>query len=101
MKDVGKLDVRDGDGGAVVCVKVVPGSSRDKVVGLLGSALKITTSTAAQKGQANAKVAAILAKVLGLGCRAVKIVAGNTNPRKEFHISGLTADQVRKILRDM
>ena len=101
MKDVDKLDVRDGDGGAVICVKAVPGSSRDRVVGLLGSALKITTSTAAQKGQANSAVAVILAKALGLSRGAVKIVSGNTNPRKEFHVSGLTADQVRKILRDI
>ena len=89
---------QDGDG-VIVPVKVVPGSSRDKVVGLLGPCLKIGTSAPAEKGKANAAVAGTLAKALGLRRRAVELVAGATGSRKEFRVAGMDADEVLAILR--
>jgi uncharacterized protein (TIGR00251 family) len=96
--DAAGIDIRDGDGGALVAVKVVPGASRDRVVGALGDALKITTSAAAEKGKANASVARILAKALGVDRRDVTLAAGPTSPRKEFLVAGMSAQQVRETL---
>jgi len=98
MKDIENIAVRDGDGGAVISVKAVPGASRDKVVGVLGDCLKVATSSAAEKGRANAAIAKTLAGALGVGRRDVEIVAGMTSPRKEFRIAGLSASDVRKRL---
>jgi uncharacterized protein (TIGR00251 family) len=95
MDDQENIAVRDVMGGAVIPVKVVPGSSRDKLVGVLGDCLKIATSAPAERGKANAAVAKILAAALGVDRRSVELVSGPTNPRKEFRIAGLTADQVR------
>ena len=60
MKDAENILIRPADGGVMIAVKVVPGSSRDKVAGALGDCLKITTSAAPEKGRANAAVAKIL-----------------------------------------
>ena len=98
MKQIDQLDIRDVDGGAVIAVKVVPASSRDKVAGVLGAALKITTSAPAEKGKANAAVRKTLAETLGIDGRDVELISGPTNPRKEFRITALTADQVRRRL---
>ncbi len=98
MKDIDQLDIRTVDGGAVLAVKVVPGTSRDKVVGVLGDALKIATSAPPEKGKANAAVTRMLAKALGVETRGVELVSGPTNPRKEFRITALTAEQVRRKL---
>jgi hypothetical protein len=95
MKDIEKLSVRDVAGGAVVPVKVVPGASRDRVAGVLGEVLKIATSAAPEKGKANAAVAKILAHALGADARNVTLVSGPTNPRKEFRVAGMSADEVR------
>ncbi len=95
MKDAANLTIRDIPGGAVICVKVVPGSSRDKVVGVLGDALKIATATAPEKGRANKAVAQTLAKTFGVESRNVTITAGLTNPRKEFQIANETAASLR------
>jgi uncharacterized protein (TIGR00251 family) len=100
MKDAEKLAIRDTPGGAVIPVKVVPGSSRDRVVGVLGDSLKIATSAAPEKGKANAAVAKILADALGVDARRVELVSGPTNPRKEFRIVGMTAEAVRILLAD-
>lgn len=85
----------------MLAVKAVPGSSRDRVVGVLGDALKIATCAPAEKGKANAAVAAILAEALGLPERGVSLVSSPANPRKEFRIAGLSGQQVRQRLAEL
>lgn len=70
-------------------VKVVPGSSRDRVVGWYGDAVKVQVSAAPEKGKANAAVARVLAECFGVKLSAVELVGGAGNPRKQFRISGL------------
>lgn len=98
MKDLARLAVRDTPGGAILPVKVVPGSSRDKIVGVLGDSLKVATSAPPEKGKANLAVAAALAAALSVDKRSVELISGPSNPRKEFRISGLSADQIRQRL---
>jgi uncharacterized protein len=100
MNHVDAISIRDVPGGCVIAVKAVPGSSRDRIIGVLGDCLKIATSAAAEKGKANAALAAILAKALGLDKRSVAVASGPTSPRKEFLIAGLTADAVRQRLAE-
>jgi uncharacterized protein (TIGR00251 family) len=98
MRDSDKLDIRDVPGGAIIAVKVVPGSSRDRIAGVLGDSLKIATSAPPEKGKANAAVAALLAGALGVDRRQVELASGPTNPRKQFRIAGLSAAAVRQRL---
>jgi uncharacterized protein len=86
--------------GTVLAVKVVPGASRDRVVGVLGDCLKVATSAAAEKGKANAAVTRTLAAALGVDRRDVVLVAGQTNPRKEFLIRGAAPEEMRRRLED-
>ena len=101
MKNVENISLRAADGGVVIAVKVVPGSSRDRVAGVLGDCLKITTSAAAEKGRANAAVARTLAAALGVSPRDVTLVSGQTSPRKEFHVSSATMDACRLRLAEL
>lgn len=98
MKDVDRLNIRDADGGAVISIRAVPGSSRDKVVGVLGQSLKIAVSAAPEKGRANAAVANILAKTLNLEARRATLVSGLASRYKEYQLVGLTARQLRDLL---
>ena len=95
MKGTEQLRLGDVPGGATISVKVVPGSSRDRIVGVLGDCLKIATAAPAEKGRANRAVAAILAKALGVGAKDVELISGKTSPRKEFSVAGLTAGRMR------
>ncbi len=101
MKDSELLNIRDVAGGAAIVVKVVPGASRDRIVGVLGDALKITTAAAAERGRANAAIARTLARTLGVSPRNVELVSGATSPRKEFRIAGMTAVTLRQLLREL
>ena len=98
MNGLDQLSLRDVPGGAILPVKVVPGSSRDKIAGVLGDSLKVTTSAPPEKGKANLAVAALLAAALGVDKRSVELISSPSNPRKEFRISGLSSAQIRQRL---
>lgn len=98
MQGLEHILIRDVAGGSVIAVKAVPGSSRDRIVGALGECLKVATSAAAEKGKANAAIAALLAEALGVDHRSVQVLSGQTNPRKELFVASLKADEVRRRL---
>ena len=87
-------------GGAAIKlpVKVVPGSSRSCVAGWLGDTLKVRVSAPAEGGKANAAVEALLAEALGLPQDGVRVVAGQSSPRKRVEITGLSEAEVRSRL---
>jgi len=85
----------------VLPVKAVPGSSRNRVAGVLGDALKVTVSAPAEKGKANKAIVALLAKTLGVPARSITLLSGPTGLRKEFALAGISADQVRHRLNEM
>ena len=79
-------------------VKVVPKASRDRIVGELDDALKITVSAAPEKGAANAAVCKLIAESLGLRTAQVTVDAGHGSPRKTIRISGANLQTVREKL---
>ena len=76
--------------GVRMALKVVPGSSRDRIVGELGDALKIAVSKPPEGGAANRAVVKLLADALNVPEANVTLVRGHTNPRKEVLITGLS-----------
>jgi uncharacterized protein (TIGR00251 family) len=85
-------------GGIRFAVKVVPGASRDRVIGALGDALKISVRKPPEGGAANAAVVEVLAKALGVPRASVQIVRGYTSPRKEIHVTGISEAHARACL---
>ncbi len=88
----------EGGEGAKACrlaLKVVPGSRKAAVVGLLGERLKVKVAAPPEDGRANAAVCELLAETLGLGKRAVAVVSGMTNPEKTVRVEGMSAVEVR------
>ena len=73
--------------GVLVVVWVVPGASRDEVVGFHGGALRVRVSAPPEGGKANRAAAVLVARVLG-GRRA-EVVAGDTARRKEVVVFGV------------
>ncbi|MFA7236595.1 MAG: DUF167 domain-containing protein [Phycisphaeraceae bacterium] len=73
-------------------VKVVPNASREEIVGLLGSALKVKVSAAPEAGKANTAVREVIARALKIKSRNVQITAGWTQPHKRVRVIGDWAD---------
>ena len=88
------------DGVVFVALKVVPGSSRSRIVGVLGDRLKVAVAAAPERGAANDEVCRLLAQRLGLKRADVRIVAGSTHPLKIASVPRANIEHVRRLLED-
>lgn len=77
-------------------VKVVPGSSRNQIVGWLGDALKIKVSAAPEKGKANEAVVELIATKLGISANDIEIESGHSSPSKIVAIEGMDDEAIQK-----
>lgn len=88
---------QDGNG-CLIRLKVVPGSSRDALAGVLGDRLKVKVAAAPEGGKANKAVCELLARTLGVKPRDVEILSGQTSPEKVVRVQGLAAADAMKNL---
>src|SRR4051812_40232042 len=84
--------------GVCIAVKVVPGARRERIVGLLGDALKVAVSKPPEGGAANGAVRNLLAQTLGVPVANIEILRGHSNPRKQILIRGVTEAEIRSRL---
>jgi len=87
--------VEPAEGGAILAVKVVPGASRERIIGPLGDRLKVTVRKPAEKGAANRALLSLVARTLGLRPGDVEILRGGGRPEKDLLVRGLSAAEVR------
>ena len=87
-------DIKTVNGGIVFAVKVVPGSSRTTIAGLLDRAVKIKVAAPAEKGKANEHLLDFLAKQLGVRRNTVTIVSGATSALKRVCVMGISAQEL-------
>ena len=80
------------DDGVVFVAKIVPGSSKTAVSGLLDGMLKIKVSVPAEKGKANQCLIEFLAKEVGVKKNAVSIISGQANPIKKVEVLGISTE---------
>ena len=93
-----ELAVREVDGSVVFVVKVVPGSSKTCVCGLLDGIVKIKISAAPEKGKANRRLLEFLAKQLRVRKNAVSIISGQSSPVKRVQVLGISGESLLKRL---
>ncbi len=77
-------------------VKVVPVSSRDKIVGWLGDALKIKVTAPPEKGRANKAVVDLLSLKLGISTDDIEVVSGDSSPSKVIAITGMDDESIKR-----
>jgi uncharacterized protein (TIGR00251 family) len=77
-------------------LKVVPGSSRDEVMGWLGDSLKVKVKAPPEKGRANEAVVALLADRLGVDASSIAAVSGHGSPAKVVAVDGMDDEAIRR-----
>jgi len=92
------IDVRTGDGGAVVKVRVRPGASEDRVVGVHAGALRVTVRAAPERGKANEAVARLLARTVGARPSEVELLSGAAARDKTLLVRGFGAERLRNAI---
>jgi uncharacterized protein (TIGR00251 family) len=79
-----------------ITVKVVPGSSRDQIVGWLGEALKIKVAAAPERGKANEAVVELLSRKLGISPGDIQIESGHSTPVKVIALRGIDLSAIKE-----
>jgi len=88
------LKVNTIDDGVIFTAKIVPGSSKTAIAGLLNGALKIKIAAPPEHGKANRALIEFLAKKLGVKKNALTIISGKTTHLKQLKIAGLSSDSL-------
>ncbi|TSA36615.1 MAG: DUF167 domain-containing protein [Verrucomicrobiaceae bacterium] len=78
-------------------VKVVPGASRNGIVGWLGEDLKVRIQAPATDGKANDALCKFLAGEFGLPLHAVTIFSGFASRKKIVEVEGLALEVLEKV----
>jgi uncharacterized protein (TIGR00251 family) len=94
MYSMSKPAIQQSADGVTFTAKVVPGSSRTTVAGVLGDMIKIRVAAAPEKGKANQCLVAFLARQLQVKKNAVEIIAGHGSPIKHVRVAGISAAQL-------
>ena len=89
------LKVNSSKYGIRFAVKVVPGSSRTAIKGLLDHALKINLAAPPEKGKANKAIGQLLCKKLRLRGRQLTMISGETSADKRFLVTEISRDELR------
>lgn len=93
-----KINIQEINGGIVFDVKVVPGSSKTAIAGVLDGMLKVKVAAPAQKGKANKCLVHFLAKKLNVKTNTISIISGQTSPVKRLRIADISPeDLVEKV----
>jgi uncharacterized protein (TIGR00251 family) len=86
-----ELKIREIEDGVVFQAKIVPGSSKNSLCGLLNGMLKVKVAAPPEKGKANSCLLNFLARKLNVKKNTLSIISGPTNPVKEIHILRISA----------
>ena len=89
------IELRQIAEGVLLSVQAQPRARRNAVTGLNAGRLKVAVTQAAEKGKANAAVAAVLAEALGLSASQVRLARGATSTKKEYLVIGVPLDELR------
>jgi uncharacterized protein (TIGR00251 family) len=84
--------------GVVLNVKAQPRSSKAGVDGLLGDAVKVKIRCAPVDGKANKELIETLASAFGIPKSKVLFKSGETSKQKRILLTGISSQEVRKIV---
>ena len=78
----------------IFTAKIIPGSSKTSLAGILGGMLKIKIAAPAEKGKANKAVIDFLSEKIGVKKNNIAIISGQSSPVKQIRISGISANEL-------
>ena len=90
---------REANYNTIIRVKVVPRSSRNRIISEDKGIFKINLTAPPVEGKANTALKQLLSKRLGLPKGNVEIISGERSRAKSVRIHGLTLEEVDALLQ--
>ena len=95
MTGLDDLELTPTEGGTTLRLRVRAGAQRTTLLGIHAGALKLSVTTAPEKGKANKALIEILAESLNLPRNRVSIEQGQSSHHKIVLLQGANVDHVR------
>jgi len=92
------IGLEERDGRILLQVRVSPGARRERIVGRHGEALKVAVAAPPERGKANHRLLAVLARELDLPLRSLAIARGAASKDKVVAVTGVSAEALRALL---
>jgi len=86
------LNIETNKYGVIFTAKIVPGSSKTAISGILDGMLKVKVSAPPEKGKANQCLIDFLAKQFDVKKKNISIINGETNPVKVIQVEGVSKE---------
>ncbi len=87
------------DSSVILFIKAQPNSSKNKIAGILGDALKINIKAPAVEGEANKELVKFLSKTFKVPKSEILFVSGQTSKRKMVKLP--CNERVEEFLKEM
>ena len=84
----------------VLRLHVQPGGGRSAVTGRYGDAVKVKVAAPPERGRANEAVVELVAALFGVKQAQVELVSGESSRTKRVQVTGVVADDVRRVLTE-
>lgn len=84
--------------GVILSVFIQPKASKNEIVGLFNSELKIKVQSPPVDGKANETLVEYLSEVLRIAKSKIQIIKGETNRHKKVLIVGLNEAQIKSLI---
>lgn len=89
--------IRERGGSVRFTVRVQPRASRSEVVGLHDGALRVRVQAPPAEGAANDALMVLLAKLLDVPRKQLRIVAGVTSRSKVIEVDGIDPERIERL----
>ena len=88
------IDLRPHPEGAILPVRARPGARRNELRGEQDGHLKVCVTQSPEKGKANQALIDLLSRKLSLRRSQLRLMSGETKPKKQFLVSDLTVEEL-------
>ena len=95
-----EFDARQISGAVRFTVRLVPRASRNEIVGLQGSALKVRVTAPPVEGMANENLIELITAALKTSRRNVCIVSGSASRTKVIEVQGVSLENVQRLAEE-
>ncbi len=99
--DISSLGLREKDGFCLLALKVIPRSSRNKIVGVENGVLKLKIQAPPVEGAANDAVRRVLSNLLGKAQSTIEVIKGQRSRHKVVSLKGTKAAEVLEALQKL
>jgi len=93
------IELTQNAAGVLIPLKVVPGASRDRVLGEWNGRVRICVAAPPEGGKANEAVIRLIADMLGIPRKSVALLKGSASPLKTLQVRGVTPSRVLAALK--